>query len=216
MIESQYKSREQKLAEKEHFEAGRAISNEFMRRHLHDYNPCEANQKAIGEYFATHKLEFTLDNLEAAFQDLKEQGDKLVAAVPVAATRQAVVVANPTPAAAVVTPATPVIPAAETVAAVPASVVPPPQAVVAPPVETTVTTSAAAPNVQPAARRPGVNGSLPPGTLSAQRPGAPEPALARKEFLKTVRDMDPKVMKNKIKTDHQLVKTLESYGIRVR
>jgi len=215
VIESKYQKRENDLKQKEAYEAGRSISNEFMRRHLHDYNPCEANQKAIGEYFSQHKLEFTLDNLEVAFQDLLEQGDK-IAKVETSATRQAAVVANPTPEATVVTPAPPAIPVAETPAAVtvPVAVAQPVSS--QPVVEATVTMPAAAPNVQPAARRPGVNGGLPPGSLSAQRPGTPDPALARKEFLLTVKNMKPEVMKNKLKTDPQFVKQLESYGIRVR
>jgi len=216
-IETEYQQRERELREKHNFEEGRAISNEFMRRHLHDYNPCEANRKALGEYFEIHKLDFTLDNLEAAFEDLKEQGDKLAPVVDTSATRQAVVAANPAPAATVATPAIPAIPVVETPAAVPASVTPAqPPAPSQPVVEATAPTPAAAPNVQPAARRPGVNGAIAPGTLSAQRPGTPDPALARKEFLKTVRDMKPEVMKNKLKTDPQFVKQLESYGIKVR
>jgi hypothetical protein len=217
VIESQYQKREIELRQKEDFETGRAISNQFMRRHLHDYNPCEANQKALKDYFIEHQLEFTLDNLEAAFQDLKEQGNKLAKVEDTVAARPAIVAANPAPVAAVAAPATPAIPVAEPPAAVPVSAPPAqPQVVVAPVVEATAPTPAAAPNVQPAARRPGVNGSLPPGTLSAQRPGTPDPALTRKEFLKTVRDMKPEVMKNKLKTDPQFVKQLESYGIRVR
>jgi hypothetical protein len=200
---------------KEAYESGRAISNTWMRNHLHDYNPCEANKKAIGDYFTEHNLEFTYDNLEAAFQDLLEQGDKL-AKVEAVATRQAVVPANPVPAATATTPALPVIPATETPIAVPVPAVAQPAAPSQPVVEATVTTPAAAPNVQPAARRPGVNGGLPPGSLSAQRPGTPDPALARKEFLKTVKDMDPKVMRAKLKTDPQFVKQLQAYGIQIR
>lgn len=216
IIETQYQKEQRELREKQLFEDGRAISNEFRARHLHDYNPCVANQNAIGEYFAEHNLEFTLDNLEVAFQDLKDQG-KLAPVTSVAGTRTATVAANPAAAAAAAAPAPPVIPVAEPPVAAPASATPAqPQAVVAPVVEATAPTPAAAPNVQPAARRPGVNGSLPPGTLSAQRPGAPEPALARKEFLKMVKDMKPEVMKQKLKTDPQFVKQLEAHGIRVR
>jgi hypothetical protein len=217
VIETSYKEREDKLRAKIQQENGRAISNEFMRRHLHDYVPCTANSVAIDEYFRDHNLEFTLDNLEAAFQDLKEQGNKLAKVEP-SATVPAVVAANPVAPAAVATPVTPAIPVvAETAATVPAlETQAPPQAVVTPVVEATAPTSAAAHNAQPAARRPGVGGSIAPGSLSAQRPGLPDPALARKEFLKTVRDMDPKVMKAKLKNDPQFVKQLASYGIPVK
>ncbi len=216
VIETEYQKRDRELKEKQSYEDGREISNEFMRRHLHDFNPCEANKKVIGEYFAEHNLDFTLDNLEVCFQDLKEQGNKLAPVDSTVATRQVTEAANPVPAATTETPAPPVIPVAETTIVVPASVAPAqPQAVVTPVVVATAPTPAA-PNQQPAARRPGVNGAIAPGTLSAQRPGTPDPALARKEFLQTVKKMNPEVMKNKIKTDPQFVKQLESYGIRVR
>jgi hypothetical protein len=215
-IESSYQKRETELKNKEAYETGRAISNQWMRHHLHDYNPCDANKKAMNDYFVENNLELTHDNLEAAFQDLLEQGDKL-AKVETVATRQAVVVPNPVPAATAATPAPPVIPVAETPIAVPVPIVAAQPAVPSQPVvEATVATSAAAPNVPVPARRPGVNGGLPPGSLSAQRPGTPDPALARKEFLKTVKDMDPKVMRAKLKTDPQFVKQLQAYGIQIR
>lgn len=216
VIETEYQKREKELTERQWREDGRRIANEFMRRHLHDYNPCEANNKALGEYLETHNLDYTLDNLEAALEDLLEQGDKL-AKVETVATRQASEVANPTPAATVATTAPPAIPGAETPAIVPASVTPAqPVVVVAPVVEATVTTPAAALNVQPAARRPGVNGAIAPGTLSAQRPGTPEPALARKEFLQTIVKMRPEVIRAKLKNDPQFVKQLAAYGIKVQ
>lgn len=216
VIETEYQKRERELTEKQWREDGRRIANEFMRRHLHDYNPCDANNKALGEYLETNNLDYTLDNLEVAFQDLLEQGDKL-AKVETVATRQASEAANPAPAATAATPVAPAIPEAETVIAVPASVTPAqPVAVVAPVVEATATTPATAPNVQPVARRLGVNGAIAPGSLSAQRPGTPEPALARKEFLKTIRDMKPEVMKAKLKSDPQFVKQLLAYGIKIQ
>lgn len=215
VIETSYKQREEQLRQQKYEQDGVAISNTFMRRHLHDYNPCEANKLALGEYFRDHNLEFTLDNLEAAFQDLKEQGDKL-ASVESVATKTVVAAANPVAATTVATPVTPVIPVAETPATVLVSETPAqPLEVVAPVVAATAPTPAA-PNQQPAARRPGVNGSLPPGTLSAQRPGTPDPALARSEFLKVVKNMDAATMKAKLKNDPQFVKQLTAYGIKVR
>lgn len=217
VIENEYQKQERELNEKKLYEDGREISNEFMRRHLHDFNPCEANKKAIGDYFAQHGLDFTLDNLEAAFQDLKEEGNKLAEVVPTTATRQVTEAANPAPVAATETPAPPVIPVAETVIAAPVSAPPaPPAAPSQPAVVATAPTSVTAPNVQPVTRRPGVNGAIAPGTLSAQRPGAPDPALARKEFLKTVRDMKPDVMRHKLKTEPQFVTQLKAYGIQIR
>jgi hypothetical protein len=214
VIETEYQQRERELKEKQWREDGRTIANTFMRNHLHDYNPCEANNKALGEYLEKHNLDYTLDNLEAAFQDLFDQGDKL-AKVETVATRQAVEVANPTPTATPTTPVAPAIPGAETPVAVPSSVVPAqPVAVVAPPVEATAPTPVAAPNVQPATRRPGVNGGIAPGSLSAQRPGTPDPALTRKEFLQDFLKQKPEEMKRRVK-DPQYAAKLRSYGVKV-
>lgn len=219
VIETEYQQRERDLKQKENLAEGRAIANEFMRRHLPDYFPCEANNKALGEYLDAHKLDYTLDNLEAAFEDLVEQGDKLAKAEKTVAAIPAPAAANPVAAAAVATPVTPIIPVTETPAAVPVSETPvpaQPAAVVAPVVEATAPTPAAAHNVQSAARRPGVNGAIAPGSLSAQRPGTVDPALTRKEFLQTVKKMDPGTMKKKLKTDPQFVKQLLSYGIKIQ
>lgn len=213
-VDSYYTERERKLAEQEAHEAGRAISNEFMRRHLNDYRPCEANQKLINEYLTEHRMDFTLDNLEACFADLMEQGvlvkverpltPKPAESVNIPATATPAPSANSTPVAsepAVVTPSETAQPAA------PAS---------QPTVEETVTTPVAAPIAQPAARRPGVNGGIAPGTLSAKRPDVVDPSVARKEFMRELKVMKPEVMKAKLKNDPQFVKQLESYGIRIR
>jgi hypothetical protein len=216
-IETKFEKREGELREKELLNEGKAISNEFMRRHLHDYNLCDANKKAMGEYFAENNLEFTLDNLEAAFLDLMSQEGKLVKVEAPFTARQVTETANPATATTVAATETPAIPASVTPAAVPASAAPAqPAAPSQPAVEATAPTSAAAPNVQPAARRPGVNGGIAPGTLSAQRPGAPDPVLARKEFLKTVREMKPEVMRAKLKNDPQFVQQLKAYGIKIQ
>src|SRR6266403_135436 len=109
VIDTEYQKRERELKEQQWREDGRRIANEFMRRHLHDYNPCEANSKALGEYLEVNDLDYTLDNLEVAFQDLKEQGDKL-AKVETIATIPATVAANPEPVATAAASASPAIP----------------------------------------------------------------------------------------------------------
>jgi hypothetical protein len=214
IIKKEFSAAEQKLQEQRLYLQGQAIGNTFKSNHLYDFNSCEANFKAIVDYLSSQSMDFTLDNVEAAFAILNEQG-KFVPVEKHWSERKAVEVVNPTPVAAVAAPVAQAIPAAEPAAAVTASVVPQTTAPSQPVAETTVTTPVA-PNQQPATRRLGVNGSIAPGTLSAQRPGTPEPALARKEFLKTVRDMKPEVMKAKLKNDPQFVKQLESYGIKVR
>jgi hypothetical protein len=214
VIQTKYSDRELEVKKAEWRAQGRQIALEFQRNHLYDYNPCEANNKALGAYIQENNLEYDVASLEAAFVDLMDD-NKLVKVSTF--QRTAAETANPVPVAAVAGSAAPAIPVAEVPAAVPASAVPAqPVAVVTPPVEATAPTPVAAPNVQPAARRPGVNGSLPPGSFSAQRPGTPDPALTRKEFLKTVREMKPDVMKAKLKNDPQFVQQLQAYGIKLR
>jgi hypothetical protein len=47
------------------------VSFEFLTRHTHDFNKCAANISLIKDYFAEHHLEWTLENLEKAFLELK-------------------------------------------------------------------------------------------------------------------------------------------------
>jgi predicted SnoaL-like aldol condensation-catalyzing enzyme len=212
-IETAYKTREEETRKKELREEGRAISNEFMRRHLHDYNPCDANKKAMAEYFVEHNLDFTLDNLEVAFVDLMDQGGLVTVSTKTHVSEPA----NPDSTTASTAAAAPVIPVAEVPAAAPvsaATATAQPAAPSQPAVEATATTSAAAPNVQPAARRPGVGGSIAPGSLSAQRPGAPDPALARKEFLRDYQKQTPDEMRRRLK-DPKYAAQLRAYGVKV-
>jgi hypothetical protein len=222
MIEAEFKQKELELQQQRDFQEGVKIGNEFVMRHLYDFNPCRANMIALGEYLKEHGLDFTLDNLEAALLDLTEQGDKLALPVQRAseAKRPAEQATN-TPAttvasAAVAQPELPAAPAAATTQ----------EAVAQPTVETTASQPAVAATVTtPVAtqhnaatptRRPGVNGSLPPGSMSANRPTAVDPAQARREFMRELKEMKPDVMKNKLKTDPQFVKQLATYGVRIQ
>jgi hypothetical protein len=221
-LDSTFKQREVEIQQKSDMQEGLAIANSFILRHRFDYNPCKANNDAMAEYLREHGLNYTLDNLEVAFIDLSEQGDKL-AAVDVnsfpAAKRPAEQATN-TPvtaaASAVVAPAE--LPPAPAAAAIPAEVAQPAAVTEAsqPAVEETVTTPVATqPNAATPTRRPGVNGSLPPGTMSANRPSAVDPAQARKEFMRELKVMKPEVIRQKLKSDPQFVKQLQTYGIRV-
>lgn len=146
---------------------GEVIAKTWMEDHKHDFQPCDASSKIIGDWLARNGREFSYENLELAFEATKHQ---------LPAPMQQVV--EETPAAQVNNP-----PAAASVApAAQAASITPPAAAAAEPVSTANTVaaptaastapssaSAAATNT-PAARRPGVNGSLPPGTLTAGRP----------------------------------------------
>lgn len=220
IIDADFKEKEIKLQQDRDFQNGVAIGNTFIRRHMKDFNPCEANQKALGEYLRTHGLDFTLDNIEAAFIDLTEQGEILAPADNVVAPRPVEQATN-TPATTVAPPtvAPAELPPAPSAAATPPAVAQPTAVpeTSQPAVAATVTTPVVTPtNSAPSTRRPGVNGSLAPGTMSANRPSAVDPAQARREFMRELKDMNPEVMKKKLKTDPQFVKQLNSYGIRIQ
>ncbi len=228
LIATEYSKKDEELREQREHEAGVSIGNAFLRNHIDDFFVCEANNKALGTYLKEHRLEFTLDNLEAAFVDLKEQGVLVERPVRGSTSKPAESAPNASatatgdtnvpastassvqpnqPAAAALTPQSTSAPVTQPAVA---------QASVAsqPGNEATVTTPATA-NTPHVARRPVVSGVM-PGSLSAQRPGTPDPALARKEFMKTIRVMDPKTMAARLKNDPQFVKQCEAYGIRTR
>lgn len=214
IIRSDFEQQEQALRNQIAFENGRAISNEFRSRHLHDYNPCDANKQTLNGYFKDNPdLEFTIDSLEFAFTDLTNRG-KLV---PIArqATTHVETVPNPNASTSAAAPTAvitaPSVAAVETAPVVDAAV-PPSQA--AP--TATVATPAPAANVTPPARRPAVNGGLPPGALSAQRPGALSHLQTRKEFLKVILDMKPEVIKQRLRTDPQFVQQFKRHGIPIQ
>ena len=214
ILKTDFAQQELDIQQRKEYAEGQVITAKFLRRHVRDYNPCQANYEALVEYLTTNQMDFTLDNLEAAFTDLLEQGDKLA---PFEGTTASV------PAAAA-----PITPAAAPAPAASAAVLPPAVEVVLEPATPAQSAAisqpaavATAPTPVPAAnpqgtRRPGVNGAIAPGTLSAQRPGTPDPALDRKAFLKTVKAMTPEVMKAKLKHDPQFVKQLVAYGIKVQ
>jgi hypothetical protein len=221
VLDSEFKQKELELQQQRDFQTGVKIGNDFVMRHLYDFNPCKANMVALGEYLKEHGLDFTLDNLEVALVDLQEQGDKL-APVPNRAEAHRPVEQTPN------TPATTAAPKVDAPAALPPA--PPAAATQAataqptvdttasqPAVAATVTTPVATqPNAATPTRRPGVNGSLPPGSMSAHRPEAVDPAQARKEFMRELKNMDAQVIKQKLKNDPQFVKQLQTYGIRIQ
>ena len=220
ILENEFKKKEDEIQQAKSFQEGQKIGIDFVTRHLYDFNPCRANMVALAEYCQQHGLDFTLDNLEVAFIDLSEQGDKLAPPVhraseatrPVEqATNTPVTTAAPVASAQSELPAEPAAAATQTVVAQPTVETIASQ----PAVAATVTTPVAA-NQPTATRRPGVNGSLPPGTMSANRPSAADPNQARKEFMRELKSMPTDVMKKRLKTDPQFVKQLQTYGIQVR
>jgi hypothetical protein len=163
---------------------GKQIGFEFMQRHVKDFNPCKANSDLIGKYLEENQLEFTLDNLEIAFIALEHE----LAPVVVPASRVEVPPVDNPP--ATVPQALPAVqhPAAE-LAARQAAAAAPPAAPVPP-------ATLPADNTPPATPRPGINGGLEPGSLSAQRPTVSgEPKYTREGILK----MDKEKLKRLVK-----------------
>lgn len=211
LLESEFRQKELQLQQQKDFQEGVRIANEFVMKHLYDFNPVRSNMIALTDYLRENSLDLTLDNLEVAFIDLNEQGNKLA---PV--TGQTKSVEQPTNTVATTVPAvsaTSGTPAVEApVVATP--VIAQPVAVSAPVVEATVTTPVAA-NQPPATRRQGVNGSLPPGSLSVPRLIPIDPAQARREFLQNFKSLSTVEMRKKL-NDPQFVKQLNAYGIKAQ
>lgn len=216
ILRSNFEKRETELRNRQHEEDGRAMALTFMQKHLHDYYDCDANKKAMTDYFAANSdLEFSVDALEVAFLDLKNQ-DKLVPVPNRASQPRVAPAANPAQTTSVENP-TAVIPApsevsTETVpaanAAAPAASQPVPTA--------TVSTPAPVAQSTPPARRPAVNGGVAPGSLSAQRPSGQALPQTRKEFLQTVIKMKPEEIRRKRDTDPQFVASLKRFGIKLQ
>jgi hypothetical protein len=147
------------------------VSNEFKLRHVNDFNPCQANSKIITDYLEANNLAWTTDNLELAFAATEPQlAPKEVKEAPVAEV-PASQAANPpvAPQALPPTPAAAIQPA-------------PVQAALEVPVAAVPAAPAPAVNPQAPARRPGVNGGLEPGQMSAVRPVSTPVGLTMKEI----------------------------------
>jgi len=144
-----------KAAEAQRLYLEEQASYAFLRKHIHDFNNCDANVKMIDEYIKENKLEWTLDNLELAY--IAKESELAPVVSPVAP-----VVPNPAPAVTpvVTTPAAPVV----VQPVVPAPVAP------------------AVPNPAPAVPRPGVNGGVVPGESSGIRPAAKPAGLTAEEI----------------------------------
>jgi hypothetical protein len=98
-----------------------AVSLEFMRNHVRDYNPCKANGQIIGDYIRNNNLEWTVENLELAFLETESQ---LVPVAEPAITKPAPA-ANPAEQAPTVAPAAIVAAQPAAQPTIPAGVAPP-------------------------------------------------------------------------------------------
>lgn len=126
---------------------GQRIAYEFMQSHILDYKSCTANGLLLNEYLQENNLAFTVNNLEVAFEELKDKLAPVEQKVPEPTTTSVPVVANPATVAPVTPP--PVAPAA----------------VVAPVVAPVVASNVPAPVVKPR-----VHGGIVPGSLGGGKP----------------------------------------------
>lgn len=215
-------ARDAEIARKASYEHGRIIAATWMEDHKNDFLACDASSDIIGAYLKANNLVLSYDNLEKAYAAVKHQlppapkGGQQVEATDV--TTSAVTVDNsPSTAAAAPAAQASTIPTPAAAAAAPASQS---QSTVAPPATSTTAqdSTPAAPNQAPAARRPAVNGSLQPGSLSAQRPsGATQqtPAQTRAQLLREIGKMDPAIYRKKLATDKSFREKLNAAGITV-
>lgn len=188
---------------------GRAIADSWIKDHVDDFVPCDANSKLMGQWMQTNNLTLSYENLELAYTATKHQLVKPVEDHAEAAPN------TPPTAPAATAPATPSI----TAPVAPATVteIPTETPVVQPASTVPTTTPAAAPNAQPAARRPGVNGGLLPGTLTAVRPRVNQGPVVSTydEMMREIDAMPAKEYRNKVEKDAKFRARLEAAGIRV-
>lgn len=189
---------------------GRAIADVWKADHTDDFVPCEANSKFIGDWLVKNNRELSYENLELAYTATRHQLVKPVEE-PIAAVASNV--QPPAPAVVVADPPSITAPVAPAAAPVLNAAVQPVQ----PAPTATVPTPAAAPIAQPAARRPGVNGSLPPGTLTAVRPRIDRgPVVSTKaEMMAEIDAMSPKEYRYKVEKSPEFRARLEAAGIPV-
>lgn len=216
--------RDADIARKAAIEHGRIIGQTWMEDHKHDFLPCDASTNILGKYLKDNNLVLSYDNLEKAFAAVKHQLPPVTSDGQQGATTDvaipAVTVDNSqsTAAAAAAAPAASIPPPAAAAAAPETTS----QSTVAPPAPPTTAQAStpAASNQTPAARKPAVNGSLQPGSLSAQRPSAStttqaDPAQARAQLLREIGKMDPAIYRKKLATDKNFRERLIAAGIPV-
>lgn len=200
---------------------GKIIAETWMSDHTNDFLVCQASINLIGGYLKENKLDMSYENLDKAFQAVKHQlppvptegQQESATAVPTSAATST----NPPPAAATESASAKAsITQADLDEAVKKALQShlnaAPPAVSATAQETTPATA----NQPSVARRPGVNGSLQPGSLSAARPSASStqqtPAETRSTLLRAIAKMGQAEFRRKLK-DAKYVAQLEAAGV---
>jgi hypothetical protein len=207
--------RESQIVKDSNRAAGLVVANTWMADHLEDFLPCDANSNFMSKWLQDNNLGLTYDNLELAYTALETKLVKPRVVQPPVLEEPAATAPN-VPVAA---PVTPVVAPPPIVAALPivaAPVIPAAPQLVQPALTAPEPTPVAAINTAPATRRPGINGSLPPGSLTAVRPLAQQlPVVSTKaELLKEIYNMPREEYRKKLKTQ-EFVARLRAAGIPV-
>ncbi len=158
--------------------AAELVTLKFLQNHLYDFNNCEANRKILGDYFQENGLEWTLDNLEIAFQALDGQ----LAPVVQTSVRTASAVDNQPASVYAAQPQ----PAARQAASNNAPTAAAPAATASPAASAQPVQQVATENI-PSQPRPGVNGGIQPGQFSGRRPetsGGTSQKLTKAEIIR--------------------------------
>ena len=101
------------------------VAYAWMRKHIHDFNPCEANANILVAYIADNNLQFSEDAFDEAFRENESQLAPVEVPTPIAQVPANI---QPAPAPLAVVPAVVPVAAAPT-AVVAAPVVPPAPAI---------------------------------------------------------------------------------------
>ncbi len=213
---AQRESEKAEAAEKAHQQL---VAQGWMDDHKEDFVPCLASSNIMREYMVANELLFTYDNLEKAFEAVKTQLPKVERQQATEVSTSAAPVVNP-PAAASTAAAVPVVanpPAVVAPVVEEKPIVQPEVVTPTPTAEAPITTSVAAPNAQPATRKPGVNGSLQPGSMSAARPVTvmQTPEETRSKLMRDIGKMSSVEFRKKLR-DANYVKQLDAAGIKYK
>ena len=144
----------------------------FMKAHVQDFNPCQANAEVLGKYLMDNNLEWTANNLEVAFAESQDQMAEVPKKEPQPQASAPVVDNTPTVQPTVTPAAEPVV-----VATVPPVKVENPPAPVA---------SRRAPDIQP-------------GQLSGNRPIAKPAGLTKAEIKSWTGEQMRREMRNPLR-----------------
>src|SRR5690242_20361418 len=72
----------QEMTAKTQAAEGERIAYQWMKNHIHDFDPTPENSAVIKDYLAKYQMAFTYLNLEQAFEICKAQGHRFKKGMP--------------------------------------------------------------------------------------------------------------------------------------